>query len=293
MDGRTPEACRNCGSVLTDRFCASCGQARDDHLVSMRALLRDFADEQFSLNARLPRTLRALFLRPGLLTREYFEGRIAGYIRPFRLFLIATVAFFITLSFMLGAGMVWDALERRAPFDAEAMWETAQDDERMTYQNVNFNPDGFAALSPAVARRLQAQQDRINAMPPREAFRALSTGVAEAAARIAFLLVPGFALLLKLLHLFRRRLYAEHFVFALHFHAVAFAALTLALLLRHYLAWLLAGAYLVIYLVLALRTAYSQHWLLAVAKLFVLFLAYSLFVLVAVVGALLIGGLIA
>jgi len=57
-------------------------------------------DDQFSINSALPRTLGALFFRPGHLTREYMSGRIARYIPPFRLYLVASVAFFVALSLL-------------------------------------------------------------------------------------------------------------------------------------------------------------------------------------------------
>ena len=44
-----------------------------------------------------------------------------------------------------------------------------------------------------------------------------------------FVLLPGFALWLKLAYLNRRMRYTEHLVFALHVHAFWFAALLLTL----------------------------------------------------------------
>src|SRR6185436_16470936 len=59
-------------------------------------------EDQFSLNSGLLRTLRALFFRPGLLTTEYFALRIARYVPPFRLYLIASLLLFVFLSFLTG-----------------------------------------------------------------------------------------------------------------------------------------------------------------------------------------------
>jgi hypothetical protein len=293
VDNSSSAACLNCGTTVVDNFCPACGQSRSEHLVSMKALLRDFFDDQFSVNARLPRTLYSLFLQPGVLTREYFDGRIARYVRPFRLFLVASLVFFIAVSFMISSGRAYAAAEQRAGISLEEIRAAEARGATVTRTTVNFGVDTATSRFPALARRLQAQEERINALPSDEAFRAFATGVAEAAARMAFLLAPGFAMLLKLLHLLRRRLYAEHFVFALHFHAVAFAALTLALLLGQLIIWLLAVAYLVVYLVIALRTAYRQPWFLAAAKVLVLVLVYSAIVTTGAVLAILLGAFIA
>ena len=44
--------------------------------------------------------------------------------------------------------------------------------------------------------------------------------------KLMFLILPGFALLLKGLYFRTRRLYVEHLIFALHYHALSFLALT-------------------------------------------------------------------
>ena len=53
----------------------------------------------------------------------------------------------------------------------------------------------------------------------------------EYAPHMVFVLLPVFALLLKLLYIRRRRYYAEHFVFALHVHAFMFVMMTLIVVL--------------------------------------------------------------
>jgi len=66
--------------------------------------------------------------------------------------------------------------------------------------------------------------ERLGAMPPGEANRQVTRAIFEQAPRVLFFLVPVMAGLLALLY--RKRLFfAEHFVFALHAHAVGFALL--------------------------------------------------------------------
>lgn len=59
------------------------------------------ADEVFSLNAKLPRTLWLLVAQPGELTRAWMEGRRVRYTKPARLFLLTGFVFF-TEFFLLG-----------------------------------------------------------------------------------------------------------------------------------------------------------------------------------------------
>jgi hypothetical protein len=112
---------------------------------------------------------------------------------------------------------------------------------------------------------------------------------------ILILLLPLFALLLKVMYLFKRRLYMEHLVVALHSHAF----LCLVLLLQS-LVSLLEGAiaapsgalatmfgwiegalwaWAPIYVLLMQKRIYGQGWILTVAKFGVIGVAYCFMVL--------------
>jgi hypothetical protein len=97
MDPASP--CLNCGDPTPGRYCPSCGQQKTAVQVSIRAMVAEAVEDELSLDRRLPATLGALFLDPGQLTAEYVSGRIARYVRPFRLYLVSSVIFFLLLSF--------------------------------------------------------------------------------------------------------------------------------------------------------------------------------------------------
>jgi hypothetical protein len=98
---RTPERpCLNCGDPTPGNFCRTCGQRKVEVHVSLGRMLLEALDDQFSINSALPRTMGALLARPGHLTREYMSGRIARYIPPFRLYLVTSVLFFLSLSLL-------------------------------------------------------------------------------------------------------------------------------------------------------------------------------------------------
>src|SRR3712207_4818772 len=102
---KTPDRpCLNCGDPTVGSFCPVCGQRKVEVHVSLHRLAMDVLDDQLSINSALPRTLAALFFRPGHLTREYMAGRIARYIPPFRLYLVSSVVFFLVLSLFSGIG---------------------------------------------------------------------------------------------------------------------------------------------------------------------------------------------
>ena len=85
------DACPNCGATARRRFCPECGQRQGEETTRLRFWLRRAADEYASLDGRIPRTLRLLFLRPGRLTMEWHRGRRAKYSNPFRLALLGAI----------------------------------------------------------------------------------------------------------------------------------------------------------------------------------------------------------
>ncbi len=84
--------CLNCGQTLETNslYCPQCGQKRTNGRISFRQLLADFVDNIFNLDSRTLRSMRKL-LWPGLLTKEYFEGKHRTYLHPLRIFLLSTI----------------------------------------------------------------------------------------------------------------------------------------------------------------------------------------------------------
>jgi hypothetical protein len=269
----TPEAppsrpCPNCGTTVDDLFCGHCGQRNATRLVSVRNMLMDALEDQLSVNSALPRTLAGLLFRPGFLTREYVEGRIVRYIAPFRLYLVTSVLFF------LGLSLTPPAVGTGAPEEAQS--EAAQEAGspgmfRMTNNmgvDLAGSPDSLRTLitmegfSPEIERRVEdfliPRIQHWNSMQPREAIQTLWDGMLRNAPKAMFFLLPVFALLLKLLYVRSGRLYVEHFIFALHYHAFPFAMATLLLGIPDGIIETLVVLWLFVYLFLAMRRVYGQ-----------------------------------
>lgn len=87
--------CANCDAPLAGEYCSRCGQKHEPHLHK----LSHFAGEAFEslthADSRLWRTLGYLLTRPGRLTQEFFSGRRARQLPPFRLYLVISVFFFL------------------------------------------------------------------------------------------------------------------------------------------------------------------------------------------------------
>jgi hypothetical protein len=119
--------------------------------------------------------------------------------------------------------------------------------------------------------------------------------------QVLFLLMPLFALLLKIFYIFKRRLYMEHLIVALHSHSFIFLSvllLTLAGLLRSWaataapwlgvlLGWVMfaLGWWLPLYLLIMQKRVYRQGWFFTVVKYLSIGLCYTIMVSIGVAVA--------
>jgi hypothetical protein len=112
--------------------------------------------------------------------------------------------------------------------------------------------------------------------------------------QVLFVLMPLFALLLKIFYIFKRRLYMEHLIVALHSHSFIFLSLlflTLAGLVRSWaqtaapwlhalLGWLMfaMGWWLPIYLFLMQKKVYKQGWFFTTLKYGMIGICYTVMI---------------
>ena len=94
----TGQACLNCGAPLYSLYCAACGQRHYKGKNPYWEFLEDMTDQIISPQSNLWRTLSHMLLVPGLITRNYVNGKRASYAPPIRLYLISLVLFFSSLA---------------------------------------------------------------------------------------------------------------------------------------------------------------------------------------------------
>lgn len=106
--------------------------------------------------------------------------------------------------------------------------------------------------------------------------------------RLMFVLLPMFALMLKIVY--RRRLYFDHLIFSLHLHSAAYVILAIVLPLaelanRHSVLLILQVPlflYSLAYFVMAIRRVYQSNWLAVALKSAVVLFGYMIVVSIAI-----------
>jgi hypothetical protein len=214
-----------------------------------------------TVDSRVWRSFRALLFRPGFLAVEHLAGRRRPWLGPVQLFVICNIIFFIFLIF-LPAHVFTTRLHDQLYNHFYSSWAM-----------------GLETRGGTELWRLVEDPERYRRYAP--AFNVATEGLAKS---LIIVLVPGFALLLKTVHLGRRH-FVEHLVLAFHFFAVmmlAIMAVVLGFLLIFHLGTaaglemspnfsdeifsLVFGCAMLAWLVPALRRFHPQGWLAAAAR---------------------------
>jgi hypothetical protein len=323
--------CDNCHSPLQGQFCHKCGQEKRNILRNVFGLVGEFFGEFSNWDARLWRTLLPLWFKPGRLTQRYVSGQRVPYVPALRLYLFSSIIAFLVFAKLIPTdeiqfnntdgqfGLQYTPAQQRPPGAAavidplqvlkdEATGQPSPTDviaPTAAEQTAKQTPDTLTAKAPVKLIELDGDQDmesrieqlfdgklaRLKANPQLAVSKFFSL-----APQMMFLLLPLFALLLKLLYIRRNRFYMEHLLLCLHSHSailhmfIAFILLTYLAHLSSAVVWLQQGLsnvslavlwYMPIYLLFSQKVFYAQRWTNTVLKFSIFSLAYLIFLSVA------------
>ncbi|HXE66246.1 MAG TPA: DUF3667 domain-containing protein [Rhodanobacteraceae bacterium] len=317
--------CDNCGAPLYGKYCYACGQPTTGMVRHFSSVMSDIADSVLNIDERVFKTLVPLYLRPGKLTLDYFAGRRARYVTPFRLvFFLAIVAFFAA-QITVRAG--YGHLPAKAisistdsgkptvsvvPTPGQTRAPVSSDDSTFAHGNLSFGggtiwnrdtkPLRIGWLPNVVTDSLNDlignAQQQLYAMSSgswtdqQNARRKFSLGMFAAAPTVLFVLLPVFALMLKIFYIFKKRLYMEHLIVAMHSHAfLMMSVLVLVVLsvlrrvLQPHAGWLAVPfdlldtatwIWIFVYLWLMQKRVYRQGWFMTNVKYWSLGFCYTI-----------------
>ena len=185
---------------------------------------QQFGGAYLSTEGALWRTLALLLFRPGELTRQYLAGRRKHYVLPLRLYLTISVTALLALRLLTAADVhVGPTVTIGEPGKGKGTLNLAIGGGRAGLKDGQF----FCSDLPDwVCRRLKRRID----IDPKAVDADLTLLKERYMANLGpamFVLLPGFALWLRLAYWNRGRRYTEHLVFALHVHAFWFLMLLL------------------------------------------------------------------
>jgi hypothetical protein len=281
--------CENCGTALAGPYCSSCGQHAIDYRRSFGRVLVDALDSFLNWDSKFFETAWLLVVRPWKLTLAFIAGKRVRYVHPLRLYLLVSIAFFFGVH----------ELAKRANLDSKPRRKlSAEEQMKVDQALVKLPPDAEAELRKAIAAPEEKKSFVLFETDGKEPSTPLEKWLsARAKEKIGeqgvnakvFLLtlvsnlpammlccIPLFAFVLKILYLFKRILYIDHLIYALHIHAFAYLAIMVVGFgsagIEHVLPGFagLARAALIItaivLLFLSIRRVYRQGWFMTLFK---------------------------
>lgn len=277
--------CLNCRKRIGRvRFCPYCGQENRERRVTVRQILHEFLGDYFTFDSKFFHSLIPLVIRPGFLSKAYISGQRVRYISPFRLYLFVTLVFFfiLVLNTRLDQKRIEYVLsgEERAASDSlrlvfnkystkvpEPVLESLYHEIDTTYvlslrnqpgrNQPRFTFDDDEPGDSRFLRYLHKKGKYLNRLGD-QGWTLFLKATINQIPKVLFLILPLFALALKILYARHRIYYIEHFIFTLHFHTFVFLILILPVLLPKWLIIIPVLLIIYIYLVLAMRTFYGQ-----------------------------------
>jgi hypothetical protein len=279
------EPCPNCGAKRIGRYCHQCGQRDYDPKVAIWSLFRDAFEELFELDGRTLRSIPVLLFRPGVLITEYLAGRRQRYSSPVRVYLFALLFGFFAFNYAGNRGFErYASVLESQPVEldggklvfmlAKSAGKPGSTDTKV---QIDVSRDGTGSGV--------EQLRKLEGMNQRQAAKILLGGFFAQAPTVVNVLIPLFALFLKLMY--RRRLYVEHLLFSLNLHSLGLILFGIAAATGLGLLWALAAVGLVVHLILGMGRLYGDTRVWTTLKGGGLLIAYGILLLFSFVGSVL------
>ena len=309
--------CRNCGALLRGDYCHHCGQREGRGELFFVQALGEITGDVFTWDSRFWRTLVPLIFLPGFLTAEFIAGRRVRYLPPFRLYLIISFVLFGLVSLTAANLVDGDDPGFRITSDFEDLDpnEAARVSEALDDLDINVHlrpgarqqretPDDAltAAAASGDSGEAQGEADINIGLADEDSpgwLQDLDARIESNAHRVKdnpglfldlfldylpqvmFLMLPLFALLLKLAYLFSPFHYLQHLVFGLHYHSFVYLLYLIDLVIERtapgFESWLILA--LAAYMPLALWRAYGSGLRGAIGKSLFIYFSYGILLL--------------
>lgn len=309
--------CLNCGTQVIGNFCHNCGQENIHPKESVWHLVSHFFQDITHFDGKFFTSLRYLVLKPGFLSKEYIVGRRVRYLNPIRMYLFTSAIFFLIFSLYQ---VDEKTLDMKATFRGKTAEQITKMDSTefseftkavnngkpmnkaeafalMDSGNFTLGPGNYrskaeydSVLKSGIKKHNWWQRQLIYKnielkekynSKPRAIIAALINKFIHWLPQMLFVLLPLFALTLKLVYVRRKNFYyVDHVIFTIHLYIFIFLIMLITFGIskaKSVLDWdwltYLRGAFILsifFYFYKALRNFYKQRRAKTILKYFIL-----------------------
>ncbi len=322
--------CANCTYTFKEgeNFCPNCGQENHSPNQPVKHYISELVESLFHLDSKFFTTIYQLVRYPGKVTKDFTENRRKRFMAPIRLYVFISFVFFLMVQWQTGEeeGAAFEPTvsikdsegqkTKIASFREDSISFDTEDSNGKTNINLfgynmkfdvhelrkykNPSPQQIdsiiiceGAKPDYFIRKLTKQF--IKSIGDTDNFKEHFIQKFYKLGSISlFLLMPIFALLLKLLHFTRNKYYYEYLIFSIHYHSYCFLIFTILLLCNaligvHPSFYFLSILLFMAYLAMAMRRNYPQSRFMAIGKTFLMYFLYGIVLLIFFVIIILLG----
>lgn len=288
--------CLNCGNTVEERYCTHCGQENVESRQSAGHLFFHFFEDLTHYEGKFWSSMRLLMFRPGVLSREYLDGRRNRYLVPVRMYIFVSFITFVILGLLPSPEKFTD--DDRPPYPKGYSSVDAHDFA------LEFAEGGIVYLITSREYRSLAHYDSVKKSLPENKrpdvyddffnermiylskFTPLENGdrfvasIGKSIPKALFFVMPLFALVIYFFHSRKKWLYFDHGIFTLHFFSFTLLFITILSILRViafkinetvfdvYMYAMAIGITvgLPLYFIAAHRRMYGEKWVISILK---------------------------
>ncbi|MEE1885559.1 DUF3667 domain-containing protein [Pedobacter flavus] len=296
---RKEKNCLNCGYTVDENFCSKCGQEnlelKEDALHMMIHAIGDY----FHFDNKFNNTMKPLLFKPGVLTKQYVEGKRATFLHPIKLYIFISILFFL---FIFSTDSKVDASAEG--FKTEELKDSLLKDTKVNLDASNDIIKEIKIQNPQPSDiTYEDYLKRVQRLPEKDQPNFLEKSIAKAkikyknesiektftntfvknTPKMMFVLLPLFAAILYAFHRSKERYYFEDLIYSFHIHSLIFLTLLIAKLLNFTLGFLfdpstilflIIWAYFTWYIYRSMRVFYGQSRKVTLLKMFLLSIIY-------------------
>ncbi len=260
--------CQNCEAQLVGPFCSDCGQSAKSRRGPIWQVSAEFLQDTLALDSKTFQSLFTLIFRPGKLTKAFLEGKRHSVLPPVRLYLAISLLFFLV--FQIPSP---DVKESNIYIGNVLLGHEEPVKGAPNFQIMHFGKDN--AANTWFETTYSEQIKVLKSADPQLSVEKIFNSLEEVLPTMLIFFLPIFALVMKLLYLFKRIFYFDHLIFSLHFQTWLMGAVLIIYGLAQYnAAWSWLSAFVPIYLAKAQKVTYQQTYWLVIPKTLLILVLY-------------------
>lgn len=251
--------CINCNTKLAGQYCYFCGERTvADNDFTIKKLLEQTVDVFTHIDSKIFTTLKFLLFKPGKLSENYVAGLRKPFMKPFQIFVLINILFFLVLSnvdiFRIPSSDLFDEINLRG-YNISKIIEQKIIETNKTKNEIALIYDLKSAL---------------------------------VAKTYVIILIPFLSIVFALLFIHKKLQIGKHIVFSAHLFSFLILVIILWLSIIMFLPQIhLDNIYLikiplliiwVLYMAIAIKQFYKSSWLYTICSTLVCILAFMTFI---------------